>query len=595
MKVVLPLAGMAFVASVLGVALVYHGSEQFVIALLAMILLSCLATCTLLWRVVIAPVLRVARVARAASDGDTEVRVGWSRGDEIGVLGQQIDLMLDEIAHRGEQERESRKRALEAQQAAESALAELRCFKFALDQHAILAVTNRAGVINYVNDKFMELSQYSRDELLGQTHRLINSGRHNTDFWRAMWKTIRQGNVWKGEICNRAKDGSEYWVDTTIVPFTDSAGKIQQYVAIRNDITQRKRAEEAVLAERARLATFVEHAPAALVMLDRDMQVLAISQRFLTEMGLDGDVLGRSYDELIANLPMGWTEATRRGLRGEVTVCDDGVWRHPGTGVERNVRWEVRPWKSPQHEVGGVLVFLEDISSMKRAEAALRESKEQFELAVRGSSDGIWDWNVMTGEVFYSHRYKELLGYREEDEFPSLFETFRRHLHPEDAPATLQALTDHLEQGQPYDVTFRLRTQSSGWRWFRSRGEAVRGADGRARRMAGSISDISSLKQVEEELTRAAGLDKLTGLPNRGLFLERLQRVIDKSQQVNGYLYAVMFLDFDRFKIINDSLGHDIGDALLVEIAKELRHNIRSTDLLSANMTGHLERAARRR
>jgi two-component system, LuxR family, sensor kinase FixL len=184
----------------------------------------------------------------------------------------------------------------------ESTTRELSNVRHALDKSAIVAITDRVGNIIHVNDKFCEISQYSREELLGQNHRLINSGHHSREFFVEMWKTISSGTIWEGELRNRAKGGSIYWVNTTIVPFLDDKKQPYQYVSIRYEITQRKEAEEQLRVFADRLEQSNRELQDFASIAAHDLQeplrkIHAFGDRLQTRFGAVLDNDGRDYLE----------------------------------------------------------------------------------------------------------------------------------------------------------------------------------------------------------------------------------------------------------------------------------------------------------
>jgi PAS domain S-box-containing protein len=178
--------------------------------------------------------------------------------------------------------------------ALQKTIKELSDYKIALDVSSIVSKTDPNGIINFVNDNFCKVSKYSREELIGQDHRIINSGYHSKEFIENMWQTIFNGNIWRGDICNKAKDGITYWVESTIVPFINEQGKIWQYVSIRKDISDRKRAEHALLNSEANLKTIFDTSDTAYTLLDVDFKVLSFnaeaSKFALNELNWKGEV-----------------------------------------------------------------------------------------------------------------------------------------------------------------------------------------------------------------------------------------------------------------------------------------------------------------
>ncbi len=237
---------------------------------------------------------------------------------------------------------------------------------------------------------------------------------------------------------------------------------------------------------------------------------------------------------------------------------------------------------SSQDEIGQLTGgFNRLVETWIEREEALLRSEERWKFAIDGAGDGLWDWNTQTGEAFFSPRYKQMYGYADAD-FGTTSDEWSKRIHPDDAPGVFAAIQPYLE-GKPgaANVEFRMLCKDGSWKWTLGRGMVVsRDADGKPLRMIGTNSDITERKAHQSQLERVAHFDALTNLPNRVLLADRLQQAMAQALRRAQHL-AVVYLDLDGFKAINDQHGHDTGDQVLIALAQRMKLALREGDSLA--------------
>ena len=455
---------------------------------------------------------------------------------------------------------------------------------------ASVVITNLNGTIEYVNRKFTAVTGYSPDEALGQNPRILNAGIHTKEFYKKLWETIRSGNEWAGEIYNRKKNGAIYLEQVSISPILDDKGNIAHFVAVKEDITERKRiVEELQKAERdramfavhqedeTRLRAIIETALDAVVQMDAEGIITGWNNQAEKIFGWTSEeAVGRALHETI--IPPRYREAHVHGLKrllasGEGPVLNSRVEM---TGLHRDghefpVELSISQAKTTdKYEFNG---FIRDITERKQAEAALLEKESQYRIAIETALDGFWMLDTRGCLLQVNDAYVRLSGYSRDELLNMCIPDLEVHERREEAAAHMEKI---VQNG--YDKFESRHKKKDGSIWPVQITSTYIPAEGG--RFFVFISDLTARKQAEEKMLYLAHYDALTGLPNRTLLRDRLEQEIKKAHRASLKM-ALLFIDLDRFKEVNDTLGHSMGDILLMEAARRISDCVRETDTVA--------------
>jgi diguanylate cyclase (GGDEF)-like protein/PAS domain S-box-containing protein len=371
----------------------------------------------------------------------------------------------------------------------------------------------------------------------------------------------------------RPSDGAVRWVHEMGTLEPDAEGRPAILRSTVRDITAQKRAESATQKRRELLQRFITLAPAALVMFDREMRYMAVSRRWLEENSLVGeDIMGRSHYEVIPDIPEYWKQAHQRGLAGERLRKEQDRFVRADGSVQW-VRWEMVPWRMDDNSVGGIVLFAEDITALKVSEEKLRLGASVFTHAFEGIL--ITDPNGIILDV--NDAFTRITGYTRE-------EALGRNA---------RLLNSGRQNKEFYTDMWNQLMEKGHWSgeiWNRAKSghifaelltiSAVPDSAGKTQEYVALFSDISYVKEQEEQLERVAHYDLLTGLPNRVLLVDRIRQAMAQSHRRNR-LTAIACLDLDGFKAINDAHGHNVGDQLLTAVTRRMSGALREGETLA--------------
>lgn len=404
----------------------------------------------------------------------------------------------------------------------------------------------------------------------------------------------RDLSPWNWENRITRPDGAMRWVRCESRPERQEDGSTV-WDGLIMDVTQTRLAQDEVLRSRRALDEAQKLAHIGSFEWNLESGEIHWSDEMFRIFGLQRESFQPTVQALFQLIAPSQREIVRGRAVQAVRTANPESMVIPITRADGEIRWLQTHSRAESNDQGRSIYIVgsaQDITEALEASRALRESEQRYALAAQGANDGLWDWNLETNQIYFSPRWKMMLGYAV-DEIGDQPTEWMGRVHPDDLERLSGALAAHLSgESQHFECEYRLRCADQTYRWmlcralavFQQQSDANRDsptASHLALRIAGSQTDITERKVAEVQLSRNAFYDKLTDLPNRALFLDRLERALARARRNSDYAFATLFLDIDRFKKINDTLGHMAGDQLLIEAAARFASCLRPGDTVA--------------
>ncbi|MCH6201553.1 PAS domain S-box protein [Aquiflexum sp. LQ15W] len=369
----------------------------------------------------------------------------------------------------------------------------IKDYKKALDQSFNLTITDLQGVALEVNDHTCALSGYTREELIGTHTRINKSGYHPKSYYQNMWQKISKGEIWRGDLKNLNKKGEEYWVDSIIAPLKDEKGKIKQYLAIRIDITEKKKAEESLLKSYAEKEDILESIGDAFFNVDEDWKITYWNKKSEEIFAVKkAEIIGKS---ILSDFQNKLELAIIDKLEGSKIQQKTCHFEHYFSKSDQWFEISVYPNKK------GLSVYFRDITKQKKYLEQIWESNNRFEKVSEATNDAIWDWDITNDTIYWGGGFKVLFGH----EVPKVSistKDWLNHIHPEDAPTIKESLKKSLKNKNVTNWTgeYRFEKKDGKYAFVVDRGVIMRNSEGNPVRMVGAMADLSRQKEYEESL-----------------------------------------------------------------------------------------------